>query len=115
MDENDKIKKFHKIINETDKNLWEKYIMILETSINYLKDNQELTTHQKIATTFVVKEVYLYSNNFYLEDITKIIDNFISYYKHNYVNYMNNSVIIDSEFERQLSFYYSYINKIKNA
>lgn len=110
----DLIKKYYSIIHNSNKILWTDYANTLETCVNYLKDKNEISRDLKVASTFVVKQLFLDDDKFEDKKIEEIIDDFLKYHDVEYENYMNSFALMSDKFDADLSFYYKYVNKVKD-
>lgn len=107
---NNLIEKYYPVINGANKSLWNDYAETLDTSIEYLK-NKELSLELKVASTYVVKQLFLDDDNFKSKNITNIIDDFINYYNNEYDEYMKGFALISNQFDADLCFFNIFIKK----
>jgi len=110
----DLVKKYYPIIQTANKLLWSDYAKTLESCVSYLKDNNDVEIELKVAATFVVKQLFLDDDKFFDKKIENIINDFLQHYENEYENYINSFVLITDKFDLNLSFYYNYINKVKD-
>ena len=109
---NELVKKYFLIIQSTDKNLWIEYAETLEVCVKYLKDDSNIEVNDKVAATYVVKQLFLNKFDFNVRTIETVIDDFLEYNDKEYNNHMDGYVSITDQFYADLCFYNSFVKKI---
>jgi len=87
-------------------------VYVFETGINYVKENyNNIDKDWKVWSIVYLKNQFL--NNRIIEelDIIETIDNFFTYYKTNYKNYINDLAMYVSEYDRDYGFMLKLIDK----
>lgn len=103
------VRKYLPIIQSTNKSLWLDYAETLEVCVKYLKNNSNVEVNDKVAATYVVKQLFLIGYNFNARTIETIIDDFLEYNDKEYNNYMGKFALITDQFHADLSFYNFFV------
>ena len=86
--------------------------IIFDISIKYIKEkHNNLSVDWKSWSVFVVKKLYFNKKIKSEEDVKKIIDDFIDYWKKEYKEYCNNLGMYTSVYDRDRGFVYKYLLK----
>jgi hypothetical protein len=85
---------------------------VYDTAINYVKENYSgLTKDWKAWTVFVVNEWVMSGQIVEVSDIKKTIDEFIEYWKLNYQAYLNDLALYSNEYDRDIIFVRSFLQR----
>lgn len=83
---------------------------IIYLSVDYIKNNDNLSKDWKAWSIVVVKKMYLNGKINNEADIKNIINDFIEHYKQEYEKYCDN-IISATDFDRDYGFVLKYVNK----
>lgn len=104
--------KYQNVLNKENREHWDSLTKIFDDSTDYIKANYgNLDIEKKIAAVYVVKNIYLQTNDFSMNQISTYIDKFFTYIENNYESYRSQYELISDEFHFNLSFYQSFIEK----
>jgi len=83
----------------------------IDTAYNYIKENHgDLDKDWKTMTVLVITKLLIDGNINSVNDVTKLIDDFIKYHNQNYEKYVNDLIIFD-DIDNYLRFTHKFTGK----